>query len=248
MKTYFIFHSRYIVASRDLKAGELVLKELPAALGPQIETAPLCLNCHRPLASQKHAVTCPKCKKAPFCNKLCSGGGHSEAECNLFKSKNKITAKVLLANCHIITPLRCILVKKHNPLVWNDLIIMETHLEPRRDTPIWRKHKTDVEDILYDFDIITKKDKEEEIVQKVCGILDVNAFEVRIPGYGAELVQNPSECLRGLYIQAALMAHDCIGNTHLAVDDNFNLIVHSSVPVSKGDPILFNYSNALQVI
>nr|CAD7605274.1 unnamed protein product [Timema genevievae] len=82
-----------------------------------------------------------------------------------------------------------------------------------------------------------------EIVQRVCGVLDVNSFEVRAPGL-------PSHAehlrLRAVYLQAALMAHHCVANTHLAVDDNFLITIHASVPISQGQPIFFNYTNPLQ--
>nr|CAD7573926.1 unnamed protein product [Timema californicum] len=82
-----------------------------------------------------------------------------------------------------------------------------------------------------------------ELVQRVCGVLDVNSFEVRAPGL-------PSHAehlrLRAVYMQAALMAHHCIANTHLAVDDNFIITVRASVHISQGQPIFFNYTSPLQ--
>nr|CAD7407599.1 unnamed protein product [Timema cristinae] len=82
-----------------------------------------------------------------------------------------------------------------------------------------------------------------ELIQRVCGVLDVNSFEVRAPGL-------PSHAehlrLRAVYLQAALMAHHCIANTHLAVDDNFIITVHASVHISQGQPIFFNYTSPLQ--
>lgn len=43
------------------------------------------------------------------------------------------------------------------------------------------------------------------------------------------------------------MAHDCLGNTHLSVDDDFILTIHASVDIPKNSTIFFNYSNVLQV-
>lgn len=80
-----------------------------------------------------------------------------------------------------------------------------------------------------------------ELMQKLCGILDVNTFEVRSPGAFDSLL------LRGLYAEAALMAHDCRGNTHLTVDDDFRLTVYASVTIKENDPILFNYTSSLLV-
>lgn len=216
-------------------------------MGPQIDSAPLCLNCYRPIDPLKTSTTCRHCKKAPFCSLQCNEGGHSEDECNLFKTNAKLTTEDLITNCQIVMPLRCILLKNYRPILWQTLMELESHLDKRKDTPIWRKHKVHVEDVISNFDILQEDDLKSDLIQKVCGILDVNTFELRAPGFGPASVPHPSECVRGLYLQAALMAHDCIGNAHLAVDDNYNLIIHSSVPITKGSAILFNYTNALQV-
>lgn len=80
-----------------------------------------------------------------------------------------------------------------------------------------------------------------ELMHKVCSILDVNAFELRSPGVVDGLL------LRGLYIEATLMAHDCRGNTHLTVDDNFQLTIYASVEIKQDEPILFNYTSSLLV-
>lgn len=174
---------------------------------------------------------------------MCNATGHNIIECEKFKANAALTAETLLQHCQIIAPLRCLFLRESDPETWKELMKMESHMEKRRDTPIWRNHKSNIEDVVASFGLLTEDDVKNEIVQKVCGILDVNTFELRIPGF--EL--GPSECVRGVYLQAALMAHDCIGNTHLAVDDNFNLTVHASVPITKGMPIFFNYTNALQV-
>lgn len=79
----------------------------------------------------------------------------------------------------------------------------------------------------------------DEVAQRVCGVLDVNSFELRAPA--------SHERLRGVYLQAALMAHDCVANTHLAVDDSFLMTIHAAVDITRGAAITFNYTNALQV-
>jgi hypothetical protein len=80
-------------------------------------------------------------------------------------------------------------------------------------------------------------------VHRICGILDVNSFEVR----GLPSKSGVAERLRGVYLRAALMAHDCVGNTHLAVDDDFQMIIHASLPIPRGQPIYFNYTSTMQV-
>jgi hypothetical protein len=82
-----------------------------------------------------------------------------------------------------------------------------------------------------------------DYVQRICGILDVNSFEVR----GPPSKSGQTEKLRGIYPRASLMAHDCVANTHLAVDDDFEMSIHASVPIPRGHPIYFNYTSAMQV-
>ncbi|KAL6439685.1 hypothetical protein ACFW04_004037 [Cataglyphis niger] len=117
---------------------------------------------------------------------------------------------------------------------------MEAHLEKRIGTPVWKEREIDVVNVIQK---LRMPDKIEipsvELIQKLCGILDVNAFELRSPGVLDNLL------LRGLYIEATLMAHDCRGNTHLTVDDNFQLTVYASVPIKQDESILFNYTSSL---
>lgn len=147
-----------------------------------------------------------------------------------------------MANPQIILPLRCILLQQYKPEKWCEFSKLEAHLAERKNTWIWRSHEINVQRVLTELGL----EEAADLVQKVCGILDVNSFEVRPP----EIVQisaNPDEFLRGVYLEAALMTHDCVGNTHLAVDDGFTLVVHAARDIVEGETIFFNYSNALLV-
>lgn len=86
--------------------------------------------------------------------------------------------------------------------------------------------------------------QDENLVQKICAAIDVNSFEVRgplIPAIGC------SEILRGVYLKAALLAHDCLANTHISINDNHLLVCHASVDIMKGDIIYYNYTDPLKV-
>lgn len=167
---------------------------------------------------------------------------HTPEECSNFK-KTKLAALDLVANPQIILPLRCILLQHYNPEKWKEFSKLEAHLEERKNTWIWRSHETNVQRVFHEFEGLAKV---ADLVQKVCGILDVNSFEVRPPEI-AQISANPDEFLRGVYLEAALMTHDCVGNTHLAIDDGFKLVVHAARDVGEGETIFFNYSNALLV-
>lgn len=85
---------------------------------------------------------------------------------------------------------------------------------------------------------------DENLIQKICAAIDVNSFEVRgpaIPAIGC------AEVLRGVYLKAALLAHDCVGNTHMSINDNNVLVCHASIDIKKGDVIYYNYTDPLKV-
>lgn len=53
--------------------------------------------------------------------------------------------------------------------------------------------------------------------------------------------------VRGLYTQAGLLAHDCIGNTFITVDSNKQLKVFASADIQSGETIFNNYTATLYV-
>ena len=61
---------RFLVASRDIKPCELILRELPAVFGPYTPTSPLCLTCFTKLDITT-TYLCPNCG-LPFCKEECS--------------------------------------------------------------------------------------------------------------------------------------------------------------------------------
>lgn len=91
--------------------------------------------------------------------------------------------------------------------------------------------------------MISESKEDAELVQHVCGVLDVNSFEVR----GAMGLSGMGMRLRGVYPEASLIAHDCIGNVHLSVDDNFVMTIRASVDIAEGQPVLYNYTDPLKV-
>lgn len=52
---------------------------------------------------------------------------------------------------------------------------------------------------------------------------------------------------RGLYPKAALLSHDCVGNTFISLDENKLLRIYSSVDIEVGMTIYNNYTFALSL-
>lgn len=100
------------------------------------------------------------------------------------------------------------LAKEKNPQRWEaEVSHMEAHTDIRKQKPIWEFTQHNIVEYLRG---PCKLDRfSEELIQTVCGILDVNAFEARTPsGY----------LIRCLFPKLAIMSHNCISNIHHAID------------------------------
>ncbi|GJQ83907.1 hypothetical protein Trydic_g19845 [Trypoxylus dichotomus] len=235
-------YGRYITAARDIKEGELIIRETPTVLGATTEGFHVCFRCCKILKTS--VQVCRNCDVAILCSNACQGVNHSGSECAALKGTG-LKALNLLENPQITMPLRCLMLRKYDPNMWTRFLAMEAHMDKRRDTPIWIRHKEYTEKPLKNLQQLTEDDLEQEIVEKICGILDVNSFEVRPSESDGNLLDS-SECLRGIYVEASLMTHDCVGNTQLSIDDDFNMTVHASRAIPAGETIFFNYGNCLK--
>ncbi|XP_051162297.1 SET domain-containing protein SmydA-8-like [Leptopilina boulardi] len=246
---YKICHSenlgRYLVSAKNISAGEVIIREDPVVVGPAtFNKSSLCFSCLRHLsaASKKSHYICSKCNVAPLCNSFCedSLGHHTKEECQLLESDKEFYSKNIQQITEILMHFRMWLLKVKNSNQWEQINEMEDHSIKRRNTEIWQEREESVVDVFREMKLISANDKNAgELVQKICGILDVNSFELRSPGGMGE---SP---LRGLYLKTSLIAHECRGNTHITVDDKFQLTVFASLPIQKGEIIYFNYTSSL---
>lgn len=236
---------RYLVAAKDLKPGENIISEEPFVVGPHGDSALVCFNCHSPLISK--FLCCKGCAIAP----ICSGDGcptelrkwHNPIECEFF-AKLKLKGfgpMTMVQNVGSLVVLRAVLKKQSDAEAWEELMKLENHVNKRRNTDIWAYCNNTVT-FIKSLGLL-EEDGDKELIQKICGAIDVNSFEARgpsIPGLGY------SETLRGSYMKAALLAHDCVANTHLSINDNYVLIISASTKINKGETIYYNYTDPLQ--
>lgn len=69
------------MASRDLAAGEALVSELPMAIGPKLDTYPVCLGC---LAYVDASYLCAACGW-PVCDADCEKLPlHADQECKVY--------------------------------------------------------------------------------------------------------------------------------------------------------------------
>ncbi|XP_075980482.1 SET domain-containing protein SmydA-8-like isoform X2 [Anticarsia gemmatalis] len=241
---YEIRHSdvmgRYLVAGRDIRAGEVIIEEPALAVGPCTGCGLICLGCYRELEE----ISLAKCQgcKWPMCSSACPGigkyTGHSTYECDTLKKIPPDYSKLedLKDSYQALMPLRCLLLKKFDPEKWRAVSTMEAHNELRRARgDIWPINEKNVVQRFKKW----KLDFNDEEIHTVCGILEVNAFEVGGSGANA----------RALYDRAYLLAHDCTPTTtHTDAErvPGRPLTIRASVAHKAGDLISLCYAYTLQ--
>ncbi|XP_059471579.1 SET domain-containing protein SmydA-8 isoform X1 [Neocloeon triangulifer] len=231
---------RYVVAAKELEAGEEFLVDTAAVIGPKHHTPPVCLGC---LSLTSGDTLCERCGW-PVCGPSCADlPAHKEAECAVFAAANvKFSSSVEdpTADCpqyECITPLRLLLTIGSK--IWNDKIEkMECHSKERKGGVDWNADQINIVNFLRGPCKLADRFSEEQIHQ-VCGILAVNTFEAcsRVSG------GNP---VRALYPQFALLSHNCVPNTAHSIGADYKVRVRTTVPVKKGDELFITYTHTLQ--
>lgn len=236
---------RYMIAARNISAGEVILKEAPIVYGPKLACYPLCLGCHRQLKGTSPDDDTPKsfyyCKKCnwPMCAPRCENSPVHLKECELM-AKQKHKSSIIYkdepqkeaAYCAIL-PLRCLLLE---PSKLNELLSLSSNLEHRINTPLYNVFKINI--VGFFLKALELKHFDEETILKIAAILDTNTFEIRRKMGNIKM--------RGLYCKAAMMSHDCRPNTkHVFVDDSFRIVIIATTDIKKGDIISATYTQSL---
>ncbi|XP_070492429.1 SET domain-containing protein SmydA-8-like [Chironomus tepperi] len=237
---------RYLVASRDLSPCEIIIQQSPLVIGPiaNCNYVPVCVNCYNPLGSMSGCYRCSNCQ-FPLCGKHCNDRDHTKDECSFFKDNNlaKYLHKddntiELQHDYEAIIILRCLMLKTLSEQLWQKLNEMESHCEIRKSIPaLWnRNQKTIVNRIRDQWNLLQFSEDE---IHRICGILEVNCFEV---GGG-----QTNSTARALFPEAYLMCHDCVPNTnHTDNPKTHELIVRTTKAMKKGDVISLSYAYTLQ--
>lgn len=111
---------------------------------------------------------------------------HDRFECTFLQNAN-IKNNFFIDNFNVVTPLRCLYLYENNntKTIYDDILKMESHCAVRKDTQIWKLHENNIIKPLKISGLLTKFSQQitDELLQKICGILDVNTFEVRTPTF-----------------------------------------------------------------
>ncbi|XP_058819012.1 SET domain-containing protein SmydA-8-like [Topomyia yanbarensis] len=253
-RSYKISHDpvlgRHLTATRTIQRGEIIYRDSPLLLGPKIGSVPVCLGCHRNLIpllddgeKTKTLYTCRRCGW-PLCSESCEYSPAHAEECQLFSSRayrsqikfnEREPERKESAYC-VIVPLRAILLRRKNPSKYATMLTFESHLETRRTTPLYAVMKSNL--VPFIRNVLGLRDIQEEEILQLCGILDTNSYEIRVPEQGIKI--------RALFEVGAMMSHSCRPNTKHYFDEKLNMVLVAAVDIPKNDVISVSYSQPLQ--
>ncbi len=75
----------HMIAARDIRPGEVILRERPLTFGPSDHTRPLCLGCYKTIESFDESLACRDCG-FPMCSLECQTvPEHRDFECQAMK-------------------------------------------------------------------------------------------------------------------------------------------------------------------
>ncbi|XP_013179737.1 PREDICTED: protein msta, isoform A [Papilio xuthus] len=236
---------RHMIATRDIKQGEIILKEKPAVTGPRMASTAHCLSCAKKLQPSMieenlDYYKCPLCNW-PMCSLECAKDEVHKNECKAmtgkgYKSSIKYDSpeKAEAAYC-VIAPLRVLLMKESNPKQFDNIMNLESHLDKRINTHLYNVLKINL--VAFIKNVIGLPFKDETILQ-VASIFDTNSFDVRSP--------DGSKRFRAIYVTASMMNHHCRPNTrHIFVGKDYNIVLLATVPIAKGELITATYTQSL---
>ncbi|EDW35987.1 GL17552 [Drosophila persimilis] len=231
---------RFVVARCDLSAGETLLLEQSIVVLPHIGDR-RCSKCFK-----LTATFCGKCRLLSLCEDC---AGHDERDCQRLRELQLSDEQVQIlqekANTEVQPALACLLLGEHQhsrPL-FEEMSQMETHLEARRGTEIWKRYQAhayaplEATGVVKQLHSASGNAVDEILVQRLLGILDVNVYEIRAPEQGG--------AMRGLYRRAALFAHSCMPNLETAIDDERRIKVFANRQIAAGEILYICYTSVL---
>ncbi len=143
------------------------------------------------------------------------------------------------APCYLyecVAPLRALLMQKSAPTKFKKLLGLESHLEKRRGTSTWDACQEKVVGVakktlgVMVFEaLFPQLDLSDEMLQRVQGVFDTNAIEIRL---------TQSEVM-ALYETACLLEHSCTPNMRMTFDEKFNVSMFANIVFYLSYALLF---------
>ncbi|RZB38994.1 hypothetical protein BDFB_007117 [Asbolus verrucosus] len=216
---------RYLVATRPLSPGEIILKEPPLVRGPFLHTVPVCLHCGK-ILDNTSSRPCSKCGW-PLCGgEACENSPTHQPECVLTTAKgSQINIKnfgIPHPNYQFVTILRALHLKQTSPETWRKLMQLQAYPISMNIAP---------PNFICNF--FKLKDWSEGEVMKICGILTVNGHELPLT--------HPPQLV--VYDRASYLEHNCRANCTKTFTDEGEILLIASEEIQEGDHLSICYTD-----
>ncbi|XP_013099949.2 SET domain-containing protein SmydA-8 [Stomoxys calcitrans] len=224
---------RYVKANAKISTGECILLEQPSLILAS-DNEKRCNNCFNLAQSY-----CNICKITNLCRNCRS---HNQYDCEKLASMKNLDCDLLkkFGECYGIV--KCLLLQE-NPETrpyFERMLVAECYLEQRRGTDIWKHYNVNVVKPLMKCGILKYlshgSQVNDDLIQRLCALIDVNGFEIRAPDGGS---------MKGVYIQATLLSHDCTPNTEIAIDDKYCMKIYANREIQADEAVTNCYTNVL---
>jgi len=240
---------RILVATRNIKRGEVICVETPAIVGPYSRSLPQCLQCFR-LLQPGHEYWCAGCGY-PMCGDLCSKGNYHKEECRVFMQAG-LKAVVEDMECFdsqysAISVLRLLLLMEKEELsekvgsnIESDYLLclseslMDHNLERRKAQPeIWQFEEEFMVEFIHQKCKLKERFTDEEI-HAANGRIMMNATSLELPdsGYGRGA---------GLFPIYSMMNTSCRNNTKSNVLADHSVEILAKTKIKAGEEITNQY-------
>lgn len=230
-----------MIAGRDIKPGEIILKESPLVRAPSQITAPVCIRCLQGLQEidLNSEQECDRCGW-PICveckEKKIPAKCHDE--CNITIDRGNKFKLQHYFNPHptyqCIAVLRCLLLKENAPDKYEKLHKLESHCEQRYGSLQWYNDREGVAKFIPRFFNCPNRWSEKEIL-KMSGIVQINGHEIPLT--------DPAHV--AIYDLASLVEHSCTPNLTKSFTAKGDCIFWSPHAIKKGEHLSICYSDAL---
>lgn len=229
---------RHLIAARDIRAGEIVLRERALIRGPAQHTAPVCVGCLQALTAEQltNSTGCRRCGW-PVCSEACEKVADHRAECDLTVARG---SRVSLQNYfsphptyQCVTALRCLLLEQADDR-WNRLQQLSSHCEQRTGTEQWQQDREGIVRFIPRFFRCADRWTEDQMM-RVAGIIQINGHEV-------PLTEPPHVAI---YHLASLVEHSCRPNLTKSFTGAGELLFWAVAPIRAGEHLSICYSDVL---
>merc|ERR1719228_1385353 len=240
---------RILVATRNIKKGEVICEEVPAIVGPYSRSTPQCLQCFKILHTG-HKYTCSGCGY-PMCGDQCSSGNYHKEECMVFRQSG-LKVEVTDMECFdsqysAISVLRLLLLMEREEMaqktgsnIVNDYLLclsksLMDHNQERKDAQpeIWQFEEDFMVNFIHEKCRLKDRFTAEEI-HGANGRIMMNATSLELPedGYGRGA---------GLFPIYSMMNTSCRNNTKSNVLPDHSVEILAKVKIKAGEEITNQY-------